>query len=308
MSLPAEIELLAPSSTAQARLSDAEIAARVDAHAGRVMASVARTFDLASRFLPADLRRDVRRLYLVLRTLDDLVDDGDEAAPVELARVAAWADGAAALGPLASILDDLALRYRALPRDAVADFCAGMRDDLAGPDLGTELDLDVYCYRVAGTVGRLMASLLGVEPGGSVAADLGARRLGAAMQRTNILRDLVEDARAGRVYLPDEAFIRAGLDPRAKLELVRDLPRLDRATRMALLSVDMERADADYEQGLAAARLLARGRRSIVAAGILYREILRQIEREGFAASDRRAVVPRGRKALLVLRAVLLPA
>ncbi len=305
MSLPAEIELLAPSPTARVRLSDTEVAARVDAHAGRVMATVARTFDLAACLLPADLRRDVRRLYLVLRTLDDLVDDDDDAASVELARVAGWARGASARGPLASILDDLALRYPGLPRDAVADFCTGMENDLAGPNLRTEGDLDVYCYRVAGTVGRLMAALLGHRPGASVATDLGARRLGAAMQRTNILRDLVEDARRGRVYLPDEAFIRAGLDPSAKLELVRDLPRLDRATRTALLSVDIGRADADYERGLAAAPLLARGRRSIVAAGMLYREILRQIEREGFAASDRRAVVPRGRKALLILRAAL---
>jgi phytoene synthase len=130
----------------------------------------ARTFALAARLLPTEVRDDVHLLYLVLRTLDDLVDlegspgGGSRAADAEtrLAAVAAWASGAEPEPRTREtrILDHLARRHPALPRGAVADFVAGMRQDLAGPHIATEGDLDDYAYRVAGTVGRLMAAIL----------------------------------------------------------------------------------------------------------------------------------------------------
>lgn len=281
----------------------------VDDAAAAVMANVAKTFDLASRLLPDETRRDVRRLYLVMRSLDDLVDHGYPAAGEEIAHVEAWAAGKAPESCLAPILEELASRHPAFPRDAVADFCAGMRFDLGGVAMASDGDLDRYCYQVAGTVGRLMAALLGVVPGGEAEADRAARRLGAAMQRTNILRDLVADARDGRAYLPDEAFVDAGF-PRAavtaatKLAVLADLPEQPADLRRALIGREIELADRDYAAGLEGIGALVRGRRSIRAAGILYREILRQIERDGFGGSGRRAVVSRPRKALLVLRAL----
>ena len=108
------------------------------------------------------------------------------------------------------ILADLARRHPALPRDAVADFMTGMRQDLAGPQIATDGDLDVYCYRVAGTVGRLMAAILGGE---GPEADTAARSLGSAMQRTNIIRDVDEDLANGRIYLPADALARHGITP-----------------------------------------------------------------------------------------------
>ena len=106
---------------------------------------VARTFALAARLLPAAVREDVDLLYLVLRTLDDLVDlegsrdGGARAADAEarLAAVEAWAGGEAPPAPTQEtrILDDLVRRHPTLPRDAVADFVGGMRQDLAGPRL-----------------------------------------------------------------------------------------------------------------------------------------------------------------------------
>lgn len=188
------------------------------------------------------------------------------------------------------------------------DFCAGMRADLAGPHHATDADLDRYCYEVAGTVGRLMAPLLGVEPGCAAEADQAARALGAAMQRTNILRDLREDARSGRVYLPDDALAAAGLgsgcDP-ATAAAIQDLPAWPEERRRALIAPQVARAHADYATGIAGIGCLSRGRGGIRAAAAMYAEILREIERDGYGRSGRRAVVPRHRKLRLVLGAAL---
>jgi 15-cis-phytoene synthase len=264
---------------------------------------VARTFALAARLLPRAVREDVDLLYLVLRTLDDLVDleggrdGGPRSADAEarLAAVEAWAHRTAPDQPTREtrILDDLARRHPVLPREAVADFTAGMRQDLGGPRITTEADLDVYCYRVAGTVGRLMAAILGgVDP----EADGAARSLGIAMQRTNIIRDVDEDLANGRIYLPAETMARHGIGPAT----------LATADRRALLADEIARADAAYAAGAAGIPRLRHGRRSIRAATVLYQEILRQVERDGLGARrPHRAVVPRARKAWLVLRTLV---
>jgi phytoene synthase len=277
----------------------ASAVARHDAEARVVMARVGRTFDLATRVLPGDVRRDVRRLYLVLRTLDDAVDHADPGAATRLAAVEAWARGHRPDRRETEILDDLFARHPELPRDAVEAFCAGMRADLAGPRHATAADLDRYCYQVAGTVGRLVAPLLGVRPGQADAADAAARALGAAMQRTNILRDLREDARAGRVYLPDDRLATVDVAP-GDAAAVLDLPAWPVARRRALLEPEIARADEDYAAGLAGVPRLRRGRPGIRAAGRMYREILREIERDRWGASGRRAVVSPPRRLWLL--------
>lgn len=281
---------------------DPDVAALVP-EARATIERVARTFALAARLLPAAVREDVYLLYLVLRTLDDLVDlegsrDGGPRtadAELRLAAVEAWARGATPTAPTREtrILDDLARRHASLPRDAVADFVVGMRQDIAGPRIVTEADLDEYAYRVAGTVGRLMAAILGGE---GPAADAAARSLGIAMQRTNIVRDVDEDLSNGRIYLPAETLARHGIAGDG----------LATADRRELLRDEIARADAAYDAGIAGVPLLRHGRRSIRAAAVLYREILRQVERDGLGARrPHRAVVGRSRKARLVLRALV---
>ena len=109
----------------------------------------ARTFSWACRLLPGPLRDDVYLLYLVFRTLDDLVDEGDADATARVAAVQAWARGQRS-PPTREIvvLDELASRHP-LPRDAFADFCAGMRRRHRRRALFTEADVDRYCYQVA---------------------------------------------------------------------------------------------------------------------------------------------------------------
>ncbi|MEH3053862.1 MAG: phytoene/squalene synthase family protein [Patulibacter minatonensis] len=241
--------------------------------------AVGRTFWLASRFLPRELRDDVHLLYLVLRTLDDAVDDRQPEADAVVGAVEAWARGEAAASREAQILEALEGRY-AIERSVVGDFCAGMRDDLTQRTILTEDDLDTYCYRVAGTVGLLMTSVLGT--GDPVRARRPAIALGQAMQRTNILRDIDEDREHGRVYLARETIARFGApEPGHRADLLRD---------------QIARADALYDEGIAGIGYLASGNFGIAAAAGMYREILRELEREGLGERPGRAVVPLRRK------------
>ena len=279
--------------------------------AARTINRVARSFARAAQFLPTQVRDEINLLYLALRRLDDLVDleapRGSTARTDAERRVAAirsWittgvADPAG--GDELAIFADLRRRTPHLPVDAIGAFLDGMERDLAGPQMRTDADLDLYCYQVAGTVGRLMAALLGVQPGHEAAADDAARALGEAMQRTNIVRDIDEDLANGRVYLPDSALERAGLRP-AELAGPRSLRDGD---RRALLIDQIARADAAYARGIEGIRYLEHGGRAIRVAAYLYREILRQIERDGYGARrPRRPVASRVRKSAAILRAL----
>ncbi len=248
---------------------------------------VARTFSLACRLLPPGVRDDVYLLYLVFRTLDDLVDEQHADAEARVEAVRGWACGEpGAASPEVAILEELSSRH-ALPLDALGDFCAGMRQDIERESFESEADVDEYCYRVAGTVGLVMASLLGTVR--MERARPAAAALGMAMQRTNILRDIDEDAANGRVYVARETIERYGtLAPGERELLLRD---------------QIPRADALYERGLAGIGELRQGNRAIAAAAAMYRELLRQLEREGYGARAGRAVVPRSRKLRVAARA-----
>ena len=251
---------------------------------------VARTFALATRFLPAETRDAVYLLYLVMRSLDDLVDEGRPEAPERLWLVERWARAGTVGGQEAEILDHLFRLHPSLSRAAVLEFVAGMRPDLAGPAFESEADVDLYAYRVAGTVGELMAGILGVR---SESAYQAAAALGIAMQRTNILRDVDEDLRAGRVYFAAKTLDALGL------------PDLRRGSRSPLLRVGVALAEHWYEVGLPGVDLLVRGRRGVRAAALMYREILHQIERDGWGARRPwRSTVSGRRKAWLTLRAL----
>lgn len=254
-------------------------------------------------------------LYLVMRTLDDLVDvdvraggSTRTAALERIARIREWSRARSGADSSALsqdreliILEDLLARHPSFPRDAVSDFLDGMTADLDAPNIASDDDASRYCYQVAGTVGRMMAALLGVAEPHRDAADRAARALGSAMQRTNILRDIDEDLANGRVYIARAALQRCGLDPAA----VDGPTSLRDGDRRALLREEIARAEAEYVEGISGIHYLQHGGRSIRAAALLYREILRQIERDGLGARrPHRSVVRRARKALLLLQAL----
>jgi 15-cis-phytoene synthase len=245
-------------------------------------AQIASTFEPGLQLLPRDLQVDARKLYGLLRTLDDLVDEHDPHAPSRVDAIERWAGGEAPDTPETRTLADLSQRYP-VSHEAVIEFCHGMRHDLTGETIATEADLERYCQYVGGSIGVILTRMFGsVDP----SCESKMAMLGRAFQRTNILRDIDEDRDHGRVYVARRTIERFGSPtPGAREALLRD--QIDRADRL-------------YDMGLAAIPLLSRGARGMAVSASLYREILRQIEREGYGRTRGRVSVPGWRTRLLV--------
>jgi phytoene synthase len=220
----------------------------------------------------------------MLRTVDDLVDDRDPQASARVQAIECWAQGQPADTPEVHILTELSGRH-ALPRQALDEFCRGMRHDLAQTPIATEDDLELYCQYVGGSIGIVLASIFGAA---STETEYKMAALGRAFQRTNILRDIDEDHAHGRLYIAGTTIERFGPPiPGAREHLLRD---------------QIARADRLYEEGLGAITLLTRGQRAMSLSAALYREILRQIERDGYGRQPGRAVVPAWREHVLIAK------
>jgi 15-cis-phytoene synthase len=242
------------------------------------------TFGAGIRLLPHDLQQDILLLYRMLRTLDDLVDERDPQAPARVQAVEGWTPGQPADTPELRILTELSRRY-ALPKNPLAEFCAGMRHDIAQTPITTEDDLEHYCQCVGGSIGAIVASMLGIS---SPDAQHEIAMLGRAFQRTNILRDIDEDHAHGRLYIAATTIERFGPPiPGARKELLRD---------------QIARADRLYDEGLGAIAQFTRGQQAMSLSVAMYREILRQIERDGYGRRHGRAVVPTWRERQLMVK------
>ncbi|HEV2944211.1 MAG TPA: squalene/phytoene synthase family protein [Solirubrobacteraceae bacterium] len=248
------------------------------------MAADRSTFAPALALLPGALKADVGCLYRVLRTLDDLVDEDDPRAPDRVAAVECWARGEDADTPETRALEGLARRYP-LPRESLMEFCQGMRHDIARASVEDENDFARYCQQAGGSVGIVLASMLGTN---HPAGESKMATLGRAMQVTNILRDIDEDLAQGRLYISATTIERFGFPtPGAREALLRD---------------HIARADTLFEEGAGAIPLLREGRRAMALAASLYREILRQLERDGFGAQPGRVTVPTWRMRVLTAK------
>ena len=249
----------------------------------------ASTFEPGLRLLPRDLQADARKLYGLLRTVDDLVDEHDPQAASRVDAIERWAHAEEADTPETRTLSDLAQRYP-VPPESIIEFCQGMRHDLAEETLASETDLERYCQYVGGAIGVVLTRMFGsTDP----SCEDRMAMLGRAFQRTNILRDIDEDHDHGRVYVARRTIERFG-SPRP-------------GAREALMRDQIARADQLYDQGLSAIPLLSRGGRGMAVSVSLYREILRQIEREGYGQQRGRINVPSWRMRLLVLKHRLKP-
>jgi presqualene diphosphate synthase len=253
------------------------------------------------RILPPDRRAAMYGIYAFCRLVDDLAD---EPAPLERKRaaLAAWRERIAALyrGEAGDAVDRVllgAIRRFDLER---ADFLAvidGMESDaeapMVAPDLAT---LDLYCDRVAAAVGRLSVRAFGDA---SAAAREVAFHLGRALQLTNILRDLREDAERGRIYLPAEWLSEAGIAPEpATLLGDPGLPAVCR--RMAAAAHEHFR-----RAGAAMARCDRRAMRPARVMGATYAALLGALEKRGWRAPWERVRVPGWRKAWIAARALI---
>ncbi|MDX2237949.1 MAG: phytoene/squalene synthase family protein [Hyphomonadaceae bacterium] len=258
-----------------------------------------RSFYLASMLLPDRIRSGAYALYGFCRLSDDLVDvDGRGLAAIahlqmRLDKVFAGAPADLAID---RALADSVERF-AIPRAPFDALLEGLAWDAQARQVETQSDLHAYAARVASAVGAMMAALMGARDPHLVAR---ACDLGAAMQMTNIARDVGEDARAGRLYLPRDWMRAAGLDPDAWLAAPRFCPELAQVVQRLLTTADALYARADA--GIAG--LGGAYRPAIRAARRLYAAIGDEVARQGYDSVSRRAVTPAWRKAALALQAM----
>lgn len=257
-----------------------------------------KSFAAASRLLPARVRDAATILYAFCREADDAVDlhaGGVDA----VAELRARLDGIYAGTPRAFSTDRAmahVVRVHALPRELLDALIEGFEWDAAGRRYATMGELQEYAARVAGTIGAMMSVLMGTRSASAVAR---ACDLGVAMQLTNIARDVGEDARAGRLYLPLDALHAAGIDPQRWLAN----PEISDGLRSVIRNVlgVAESLYAKVDSGIA--QLPLECRPGINAARLIYAEIGRVVASSNYDSVSRRAVVSNGRKVWLLGRA-----
>ena len=254
-----------------------------------------RTFFAASLVLPRAVSDPAIALYAFCRLADDAVDLGGgrlDAVDRLKERLARAYLGQPQPSPADRAFADVVARF-AIPRALPEALLEGLKWDAEGRRYETPDELLAYAVRVAGTVGAMMSLLMQRRDPAIVAR---ACDLGIAMQLTNIARDVGEDARAGRLYLPRRWMEEAGLDPQAWLAKPVFDARIGKIIGR-LLAV----ADHYYRRSIAGIGALpAPCRPGIHAARLIYAEIGREVERNGCDSISQRAVVPASRKLRLL--------
>jgi phytoene synthase len=258
-------------------------------------------------FLPQDTRRAITAFYALCRELDDVVDECHE-RQVAVAKLDWWREeiGRFAAGipehPTTRALFDTPQGRNTAP-GLLLEIVDGMAmdlDNLRYPDFKS---LNLYCYRVAGVVGEIAAAIFG---GTRNEDDRAVRRyaheLGLAFQLTNIIRDVGEDARRGRIYLPQDELARFGVREADILNGV-DTPEFQ-----ALMQFQFDRAAVCYERALASLPSSARHaqRPGLVMASI-YRTLLEEIRRDDFPVLNARVALTPLRKLWLASKTWLFP-
>lgn len=257
------------------------------------------SFYAAMRLMPRAEREAMFAIYAFCRIVDDIADEGKGTRGERHEALEQWRADLDALYAGAhpnqgAFLKDAVARYGLRKADflAVVDgMDMDVAQDIRAPDLAT---LDLYCDRVASAVGRLSIKVFGMEEGPGFEL---AHHLGRALQLTNILRDLDEDAAMGRLYLPREKLTAAGIAASDPAEVLAR-PGIDAACRAV--------AKDAHEHYRGAERVLRErpvGRiRTPRLMGAVYSEILRQMEREGWAAPRKRISLPKAQLAMIVFR------
>ena len=275
----------------------------------QVTAKYSKTFYLGTMLMPEKKRRAIWAIYVWCRRTDELVD-GPESVNTTPATLDQWEQdlekiftGRPIENPDVALIDTL----EQFPIDIqpFRDMIAGQRMDLYRSRYETFDDLNLYCYRVAGTVGLMSNAVMGIERSANTAPwspqqrptipEKEAIALGIANQLTNILRDVGEDARRGRIYLPLEDL---DLFKYSEADLMNGV--IDDRWQ-DLMKFQIQRARKFYNQAENGIRCLSRDARwPVWAALMLYRQILDEIERNKYNVFTKRAYVPNVRKALTV--------
>jgi phytoene synthase len=256
------------------------------------------SFYYSFRFLPPERRCAITAFYAFCREADDVVDECHEPA-VALAKLAWWRDEVARLyagTPQHPVTQALARAITpfGIPRESLEEILDGMEMDLTQTRYADFKQLRLYCHRVAGVVGEVAARIFGYSQHATLDY---AARLGLAFQLTNILRDVGEDARRGRIYLPQDELAAHGVSE-ADILASRDTPAFQ-----SLMAVQYQRAVETYDQAMA---LLPKTDRKTQRPGLImaaiYRDLLDAIRDEGFPVLHGRTSLTPLRKLWLAWR------
>lgn len=278
----------------------------LDRSSFEVLSKHAKSFRWAALFLARGARRDAAVLYAFCRKVDDMVDEASSKveAEAELLELERDLERDVPKVPLVARFREIALRRGFGLRPAL-DLIAGMRSDLMRVRIQSPGELDLYCYRAAGTVGLMMAGTLGVK---RQEASRHAASLGMAMQLTNICRDVLEDMERDRLYLPESMLQKRNCDP---VQLMDGLARgewnsnLTRGLASTVRDL-LARAEDLYSFASHGFKMIPwRSRLAVLTAALLYREIGRKLlsAREGNPLLGRVVVSPLA-KFGLVLQAI----
>ncbi len=267
-----------------------------------------KSFRFASQLFDQQTRERSWLLYAWCRACDDVTDGqtlghdavapdnpGERIAYLRNRTAEALADqptGVVAFEALRTVT-----RECAIPPEVAYDHLAGFERDADGWRPDTEQELLSYCYQVAGAVGVMMAHVMGVGPDDADTLDRAAD-LGIAFQLANIARDIVDDAKVGRVYLPAEWLEAEGLAD-ADLAGRKHRPALARMTRRLAETADRYRQSART----GAARLPFRSRWAVLSASGIYGEVATRAAALGERAWDSRITTSKPEKAALVMEA-----
>ena len=257
-----------------------------------------KSFSLAAMFFPRDKWEATCRIYHWCRYCDDVIDNGDGKADVtqlksELRRV--LIEGKKSDIEAFNSLADVTKSYH-IPLHYPDELLNGMEMDTLGTVYNTFKELELYCYRVASTVGLMMCYIMGLF---GLKALENAAHLGIAMQLTNIARDVDEDFKNGRIYLPTEFLTANGIS--------RENMMSDEKALFHVVEEILKRAEEYYASGLRGLSFLpVRSAFVITAAALIYREIGQRILRKGSSALRTRTVIPLTVKLLLVMKAFII--
>lgn len=263
-----------------------------DQYCQRRAAASGSSFYYSFLFLPAEQRRAILALYAFCREVDDVVDDCQDPGVARL-KLQWWREeiGRAFQGspqhPVTRALQPQLERYN-LPEEYFREIIDGMQMDLDQARYADFSALALYCYRVAGVVGLLAAEIFGYQDRGTLKY---ATELGTALQLTNILRDVREDARRGRIYLPQDELRRAGVEEEDILRGVSTPPL------QSLLAQQAARARDYYQRAEQALPEVDRpAQRSGLIMSSIYGTLLDEIEADGFRVLERRVALTPLRK------------
>jgi phytoene synthase len=253
------------------------------------------SFYYSFMFLPAERRQAITALYAFCREVDDVVDECHDLSLAQT-KLEWWRQevgriyGGTPTHPVGHALKDVLKGFR-LPQEQLLEIIDGMAMDLSQTRYLDFKGLQLYCYRVASVVGLLAAEIFGYQDRQTLKY---AHDLGLAFQLTNIIRDVGEDARRGRIYLPIEDLQRFEVPAKDLLEA-----RYSDAFR-ELMAFQAERAEKFYDQAFAQLPAIDRkAQRPGLVMAAIYRTLLREIARDGFLVLDRRTSLTPLRKVWL---------